>query len=274
VSTGVETPAIIAENLSKRFRVATSSGAGRLMDKLGSLGQRGGDGRVHETTLWALRDVSFSVPRGKVMGVLGRNGSGKTTLMRILARVTAPTEGRAMVYGRVGALFQVGTGFHPELSGRDNVMLSGAILGQSTKQTEEAFERIVDFSEIGEFIDTPVKYYSSGMYMRLAFSVSAHLDAEIMLIDEALSVGDAPFREKCRVRIREIVRGGRTVLLVSHSLETIESLCDLAIVIDKGRLVFDGSAPDGMDFYSDLTGVRRPLPLDPGGVAALAAVGE
>jgi lipopolysaccharide transport system ATP-binding protein len=250
--------AIRVEGISKRYQKETAAGTGSLVDRLGSiLGGRVAHGR-EASQLWALRDVSFAVPRGTVMGVLGRNGSGKTTLMRILARVTAPTEGRAVIHGRVGALFQVGTGFHPELSGRDNVMLSGAILGQAPRQTQAAFDRIVEFSEIADFIDTPVKYYSSGMYLRLAFSVSAHLDAEVMLIDEALSVGDAPFQEKCRARIREIVRGGRTVMLVTHSAQTIADLCDGAIVLDHGRLVFEGTTMEALASYQRVSGHADP----------------
>lgn len=249
--------AIRVEGISKRYRLATARGAGSLKDSLGvKLRRSGVPDDDHD--LWALRDVSFQVARGTVVGVLGRNGSGKTTLMRILARVTGPTEGRAVIAGRVGALFQVGTGFHPELSGRDNVMFSGALLGQAPRQTEAVFDRIVEFSEIGEFIDEPVKYYSSGMYVRLAFSVAAHLDAEIMLIDEALSVGDGQFQLKCRERIREIVRDGRTVMLVTHGLQTIRDLCDRALVLDHGRLEFEGPTEDALVAYSTITGIEVP----------------
>jgi lipopolysaccharide transport system ATP-binding protein len=247
--------AIEVVQLSKRYDLHATGGAGSLKDRLGRMARSGRNGQSDDGAIWALRDVSFGVPRGTVMGVLGRNGSGKTTLMQILARVTAPTAGRAVIRGRVGALFQVGTGFHPELSGRDNVMLSGAILGIDDRRLAEAFDRIVDFAEIGDFIDTPVKHYSSGMYVRLAFSVSAHLDADIMLIDEALSVGDAGFQEKCRDRIREIVGDGRTVLLVTHNIEQALELCERAIVLDTGKVAFDGPVAGAVTVYQELSRV-------------------
>jgi ABC-type polysaccharide/polyol phosphate transport system ATPase subunit len=193
--------------------------------------------------------ASVAIPEGARVGVVGRNGSGKTTLMKILSRVTAPTEGRAIVRGRVGALLQVGTGFHPELSGRDNIGLSGAILGMSQQEIQRYHEAIVEFSEIGDFLDTPVKHYSSGMFSRLAFSVSAHLPSEVLLVDEALSVGDAAFREKSKRRIREVVTAGRTVLFVSHTAETVVELCDSAIVLDAGRLMFWGDTVEAITVY-------------------------
>jgi lipopolysaccharide transport system ATP-binding protein len=180
---------------------------------------------------------------------MGRNGSGKTTLMKILARVTAPTEGCATIRGRVGALLQVGIGFHPELSGRDNIALSGAILGISRAEIAEKHDQIVEFAEIGRFLDTPVKHYSSGMFTRLAFSVSSHLTAEVMLVDEVLSVGDAAFKRKCEDRIRQVVIEGRTVMLVSHSAETVRTLCDSVIVLHEGTVRFTGSTSEGADFY-------------------------
>jgi lipopolysaccharide transport system ATP-binding protein len=252
-------PAVEAEGLAKRYRMGYARGGGRLMDRVGAMvlgGRR--KAAAAEPFVWALRDVSFTVPHGQVKGVLGRNGSGKTTLMRILARVTAPTEGRAVIDGRVGALFQVGTGFHPELSGRDNIALSGAILGMDPKRTEGLFERIVAFSEIGDFLDTPVKQYSTGMYTRLAFAVSAHLDAEVMLVDEVLSVGDARFQDKSRARIREIVRDGRTVMYVSHNMPAVRDICDSAMVLEEGRVAFDGSTDDAIAFYQELNKQSRP----------------
>jgi lipopolysaccharide transport system ATP-binding protein len=201
-------------------------------------------------TIWALHDVSFDVERGEVLGVLGRNGSGKSTLMKILARITSPTEGEALTRGRVGALLEIGTGFHPELSGRDNIALSGAILGMSRREIASVFDEIVDFAEIGLFLDTPVKHYSSGMYLRLAFSVSVNLAAEIMLIDEVLAVGDAAFQLKCRDRIRKAVIEGRTVMFVSHNMTSVAELCNRAIVLEQGRMLFDGSTAEAMDLYT------------------------
>ena len=245
--------AIEVRGIGKRYQVGTGRRAGSLMDVAGSIihpgrrvQRRGADG------LWALRNVSFDVHHGQVKGVLGRNGAGKTTLMQVLARVTAPTEGRAVIHGRVGALFQVGTGFHPELSGRDNITLSGAILGMDATRIESLYQDIADFSEVGDFLDMPVKHYSSGMYMRLAFSVSAHLDAEIMLVDEVLSVGDSRFQAKSRGRIREIVRDGRTVLYVSHNMSAVREICESAIVLEDGQVAFDGSTDDAIRFYETL----------------------
>jgi ABC-type polysaccharide/polyol phosphate transport system ATPase subunit len=246
--------AIEARGIGKRYRIGSGGRGATIRDRVGSrLGGRDREPPPDETTVWALRDVSFKVPPGKVLGVVGRNGSGKTTLMRILSRVTAPTEGSAIVRGRVGALFQVGTGFHPELTGRENIALSGTILGMTDEETRAAFDEIVDFAEVGDFLDTPVKHYSSGMYMRLAFSVSAHLQAEILLIDEALAVGDLGFREKSSEHIRSMVRSGRTVVLVTHSLSTIKEMCDQAIVLDGGKLLFDGGTREAIDFYRDLS---------------------
>ena len=233
-----------AAGLGKQYRVGAAAN-GSLYDRIAR--NRGSGDRA--STLWALRDIKFEVSAGEVLGVLGRNGSGKSTLMKILARVTSPTEGEAMTRGRVGALLQVGTGFHPELSGRDNLRLSGAILGMTSEEIDSVADEVVAFAEIDEFLDTPVKHYSSGMYMRLAFSVSAHMAAEIMLIDEVLSVGDAAFQRKCQQRIRQLVGEGRTVLFVSHSMVSVRSLCDRAIVLDHGQLLFEGETDKAAEFY-------------------------
>jgi ABC-type polysaccharide/polyol phosphate transport system ATPase subunit len=246
--------AVRVVELGKRYEIGVRRASGRLYDKLGStVGGLAGRPRENEAahTIWALRDVTFDVPRGHVMGIIGRNGSGKSTLMKLLARVTAPTEGRAEVSGRVGALLQVGAGFHPELTGRDNIALSGAILGMSRAEISALEDRIIDFSEIEEFIDTPVKHYSSGMFLRLAFSVSSHLAAEVMLIDEVLAVGDAAFQEKCRQRIQTIVGEGRTVLLVTHSMSSIRSICHSALVLDSGHVRFIGQPHDAVAFYEN-----------------------
>lgn len=245
----VERPVIEVSNLGKRYHIVAQPGTGGLYDTVGRLFGRRSAAVEAAETLWALRDVDFSVPAGHVVGVLGRNGSGKTTLMKILARVTAPSEGCATVRGRVGALLEVGVGFHPELSGRDNIALSGAILGATTAEVTARHDQIVEFSEIGRFLDTPVKHYSSGMYMRLAFSVSAHLTSEVMLVDEVLSVGDEAFRKKCEERIRELVLEGRTVMFVSHDTDSVRDLCNTAMVIHQGRLLFNGSTQEAADLY-------------------------
>jgi lipopolysaccharide transport system ATP-binding protein len=240
--------AVRVVNVAKRYQIGVRPG-GSLYDRVSSPFARRGANRPARAEIWALKDVSFEVPRGVVVGVLGRNGSGKSTLMKILARVTAPTEGTAEITGRLSALLQVGTGFHPELTGRDNIALSGAILGMAREEIRAVEQEVIDFAEIDDFLDTPVKHYSSGMYMRLAFSVSAHMEAEIMLLDEVLAVGDASFQTKCHQRIRALVESGRTVLFVSHQMASVKALCDSAIVLDRGRLVFDGSTESSVNHY-------------------------
>lgn len=192
--------------------------------------------------IWALKDVSFEIRRGEVVGIIGRNGAGKSTLLKILSRITEPTEGEARVYGRVGSLLEVGTGFHPELSGRENIYLSGAILGMKKKEIERNFDAIVDFAEVEKFIDTSVKHYSSGMYMRLAFSVAAHLEPEILTVDEILAVGDAAFQKKCLGKMGDVAQEGRTVLFVSHNMDAIQRLCERCLWFDSGSVVLDGEA--------------------------------
>jgi len=195
-----------------------------------------------EETFWALDDLSFNVRDGEVLGIIGRNGAGKSTLLKILSRITEPTCGEAEIRGRVGSLLEVGTGFHPELTGRENVFLSGAILGMSRSEIRRNFDAIVDFAEIEKFIDTPVKHYSSGMYMRLAFAVAAHLDPEILIVDEVLAVGDLAFQKKCLEKMGDVSRSGRTVLFVSHNMEAIENLCSRVIWLDRGKIVKEGEA--------------------------------
>lgn len=202
--------------------------------------------------IWAIRDASFEVQQGQVLGVIGRNGSGKSTLLKILARITSPTEGFAVLGGRVGALLEVGTGFHPDLSGRQNILLSGTMLGMTPREIQRCEAAIIDFAEIGEFIDTPVKHYSSGMFMRLAFAVAAHLEAEIMLVDEVLAVGDAAFQEKCKSKIREIARSGRTILFTSHDMDAIARICGAAIVLERGRIVYQGATSGAVDRYREI----------------------
>ena len=214
-----------------------------------SLSRTGSD---DDNTIWALRDVSFAVETGEVLGIIGRNGAGKSTLLKILSRITPPTEGRAILNGRVSSLLEIGTGFHPELTGRENVYLNGTILGMRKAEVDRKFDEIVAFAEVEKFIDTPVKRYSSGMRVRLAFAVSAHLDSEILLVDEVLAVGDAAFQEKCKARILTLVKDeGRTVLFVSHSMESVLELCDSAIVLDRGRLLHQGATAEAVRVYEE-----------------------
>ncbi len=198
---------------------------------------------------WALKDVSFEVKRGEVLGIIGRNGAGKTTLLKILSRITDPTEGRVRLRGRVASLLEVGTGFHPELTGRENIFLNGAILGMTRAEIKSKFDEIVDFAEIERFLDTPVKRYSSGMYVRLAFAVAAHLEPEILLVDEVLAVGDAEFQRKCLGKMHDVARGGRTVLFVSHNMAPIATLTQRALLINCGNLLFEGPSANTIEKY-------------------------
>lgn len=204
---------------------------------------------VKKDELWALRGVTFKVQPGEVLGVIGRNGAGKSTLLKIFSRITQPTVGRVELRGRVGSLLEVGTGFHPELTGRENVFLNGAILGMSRREIASKFDEIVAFAEIERFLDTPVKRYSSGMYTRLAFAVASHLEPEILIVDEVLAVGDASFQKKCLGRMGQVSREGRTVLFVSHNMMAVKSLCDRAVLLDKGKVMLDGSVDDIVDAY-------------------------
>ncbi len=198
---------------------------------------------------WALNEVSFQVYQGECVGIIGRNGAGKSTLLKVLSRITAPTSGDIRLRGRVGSLLEVGTGFHPELTGRENISLNGAILGMSHKEVARKFDEIVAFADVEKFLDTPVKYYSSGMYMRLAFAVAAHLEPEILIVDEVLAVGDAQFQQKCLGKMGEVARGGRTVLFVSHNMAAVQSLCSRAILLDRGRIAQDGAAAESIRAY-------------------------
>src|SRR5216110_2888379 len=196
--------------------------------------------RKKEEIFWALKDVSVEVKEGEVLGLIGRNGAGKTTLLKILSRITRPTEGWAEIHGRVGSLLEVGTGFHPELTGRENAFLSGAILGMSKREIASKFDEIVAFAELEKFMDTPVKHYSSGMYVRLAFAVAAHLEPEILVIDEVLAVGDAAFQKKCLGKMGDVAKEGRTVLFVSHNMAAVTQLCRNAIHLQNGRVIDSG----------------------------------
>lgn len=248
------TISISVENLSKQYRLGVIGNrtlyedlnrwwarVRGLPDPIAKIGEVNHGNRTDDL-LWALRDVSFTVNHGEVLGVIGRNGAGKSTLLKILSKVTGPTSGQIKMRGRIASLLEVGTGFHPELTGRENIYLNGAILGMSRDEITKKFDEIISFSEVEKFVDTPVKRYSSGMYVRLAFAVAAHLDPEIMVVDEVLAVGDAAFQRKCLGKLSENASEGRTVLFVSHNMAAINRLCSRAILLDKGELVADGSA--------------------------------
>jgi lipopolysaccharide transport system ATP-binding protein len=207
--------------------------------------------------IWALKDVSFEVKHGEAVGIIGRNGAGKSTLLKILCRITEPTRGRATVYGRVGSLLEVGTGFHPDLTGRENVYLNGTILGMKKREINARFDEIVDFAGVEKFIDTPVKRYSSGMRVRLAFSVAAHLEPEILIVDEVLAVGDAEFQKKCLGKMSQVACAGRTVLFVSHNMHAIRRLCTRVLMLEGGRCILDGGADNVVDQYLNNAGSEK-----------------
>jgi len=243
--------AIEVKGLGKRFDIgATAPGGYKLLtesitERIKTIGRR-----PPTREFWALRDVSFEVERGETFGIIGHNGAGKSTLLKILSKVTPPTEGKAKLRGRIGALLEVGTGFHPELTGRENVFLNGAILSMKRHEIISRFDEIVEFADIGPFLETPVKRYSSGMKMRLAFSVAAHLQPEILIIDEVLSVGDIAFQEKCLGRMEAAAGEGRTVVFISHNLASVRGLCDRALMLSGGRVVATGSAEEVVDAYA------------------------
>jgi lipopolysaccharide transport system ATP-binding protein len=256
--------AIRVEHLAKQYRLGAMRGAftyGSLRETVSdaaavwwrrlSAGQAATDSNNAggRRFIWALDDVSFSVPQGEVVGIIGRNGAGKSTLLKILSRITRPTRGVAEFRGRLGSLLEVGTGFHPELTGRDNLYLNGAILGMRRAEIQRKFDAIVDFSGVSAFIDTPVKRYSSGMYVRLAFAVAAHLDPEILVVDEVLAVGDAAFQKQCLGKMQEVSRTGRTVLFVSHNMPAVTRLCSRAILLADGRIVEDGTVEQVVSTY-------------------------
>jgi len=248
--------AIRVEGLGKQFRIGTPERYRTLRDTVTDtisapfrFLRNGGSAKAPADTIWALKDISFDVKVGEVVGIIGRNGSGKSTLLKILSRITEPTEGHAEIHGRVGSLLEVGTGFHPELTGRENIFLNGAILGMAKAEIQRKFDEIVAFSEVDKFIDTPVKHYSSGMYLRLAFAVAAHMEPEILIVDEVLAVGDQKFQEKCLSKMDEVGRQGRTVLFVSHSMSSIQSLCQRVIVLERGKVKQDAATADSMMEY-------------------------
>ena len=218
-------------------------------------------GHEDEDAFWAIRHVSFDVQRGEVLGLVGRNGAGKSTLLKVLSRITEPTEGRAVLRGRVASLLEVGTGFHPELSGRENIYLNGAILGMRKREIERKFDAIVDFAEVERFLDTPVKRYSSGMYVRLAFAVAAHLEPEVLIVDEVLAVGDASFQKKCLGKMGDVVREGRTVLFVSHNMDAVMALCTKVLLVKDGTVTHPVSPEEGVRQYLALSNASVDLPL-------------
>lgn len=258
-------PIIKVENIGKQYRLG-SVGTGTLSHdinrwwKTSILGKEDPYlkvGEVNDRTqtggsdyVWALQDINFEVQRGEILGIIGKNGAGKSTLLKLLSRVTAPTTGKITCHGRIASLLEVGTGFHPELTGRENIYLNGAILGMTKKEIAAKFNEIVDFSGCDKYIDTPVKRYSSGMYVRLAFAVAAHLEPDILVVDEVLAVGDAEFQKKAIGKMQEVsAQGGRTVLFVSHNMASVKTLCARAVVLEHGSVVFDGSANTGVDYY-------------------------
>ena len=244
--------AIRCENLSKRYRIGSPERYRTLRDAISNTALapfRRSKNNSHNGHIWALQDVCCEIKRGEVTGIIGLNGAGKSTLLRILSRITAPTRGVAKIYGRVGSLLEVGTGFHPELTGRENVYLNGAILGMQKSEIDRKFDEIVAFAEVERFLDTPVKRYSSGMYVRLAFGVAAHLETEVLLVDEVLAVGDAQFQKKCFAKMQEIGTQGRTILFVSHNMAAVRSICEQALIIEKGRVVAQGEIDATIDRY-------------------------
>jgi lipopolysaccharide transport system ATP-binding protein len=257
---------IIVEGLSKKYRIGKREPYQYLRDiilervrKFFSFGRD--DKGKDEQYIWALKDVSFEVKEGEVVGIIGRNGAGKSTLLKILSKITYPTKGYAIVRGSIGSMLEVGIGFHPELTGRENIFLYGTILGMKRKEIERKFDQIVEFSGLSDFIDTPVKYYSSGMYVRLAFATAAHLQTDILLVDEVLAVGDAEFQKRCLNKMGEVKKEGRTVLFVSHNIPAILNLCPRAILLDAGKIILDGPANYVIDKYLQTSSEITKIPL-------------
>ena len=254
--------AIQVEGLSKRYEIGAEQRRhdtlrDLMVDKLSGLLRQNGRVGAAEKFIWALKDISFEVREGEVVGLIGSNGAGKSTLLKILSRITEPMEGRAQIHGRVGSLLEVGTGFHPELSGRDNIYLNGAILGMKKTEITGKFDEIVAFAETEKFLDTPVKHYSSGMYLRLAFAVAAHLDPQILLVDEVLAVGDVQFQKKCLGKMQDISKGkGRTILFVSHNMDAVRRLCSKCLLLSHGRLLAHDNTTTVLDRYLSETAIR------------------
>ena len=236
---------ILVENLSKKFVIGSTSTS--LTERITNIFK---SSPAKRKDFWALTDINFEVESGEVLGIIGKNGAGKSTLLKILSQITYPTRGKVIIEGRVSSLLEVGTGFHPELTGKENIFLNGTILGMSRKEVKSKIDEIIDFAGVHKFINTPVKHYSSGMYVRLAFAVAAHLEPEVLIIDEVLAVGDAEFQKKCLGKMQEVAKKGRTVLFVSHNMNAVAGLCNRAIVISNGRLMFDSqNVQDAIAFY-------------------------
>ena len=241
-------PAIAVRGVSKRYLIGHRARPTTMAERVVQM-FRHPFTRDDREVLWALKDCSFDVARGDLVGIIGRNGAGKSTLLKLLSRITEPTAGEILMYGRVGALLEVGTGFHPELTGRENVFLNGTILGMRRREIAARFDEIVAFAEVERFLETPVKHYSSGMYVRLAFAVAAHLEPEILIVDEVLAVGDSEFQRKCLGKMEEVAHAGRTVLFVSHNMQAVSALTRRTLVLDRGACVFDGTTADGIAHY-------------------------
>ena len=272
--------AVRADGISKQYRLGgkhrayktlreTLTSVARAPIRYLTLRRDGSSRKSRRKYIWALKDVSFEVKKGDIVGIIGRNGAGKSTLLKILSRITEPTEGRADLRGRIGSLLEVGTGFHPELTGRENIFLNGAILGMKKTELVRKFDEIVAFAEVETFIDTPVKHYSSGMFLRLAFAVAAHLEPKILLVDEVLAVGDAMFQKKCLGKMGEVAKEGRTVLFVSHNMGAIRSLCNRGIVLNEGGILYNGGVGKSIEEYYRSIGILKldhhePMPLGNG----------
>lgn len=243
--------AVEITNISKRYRIGHQAGYATLRDTIASRANKMLKRESKTTTedFWALKDISLTIAEGQRIGIIGRNGAGKSTLLKIISRITSPTTGEIKLHGRVASLLEVGTGFHPELTGRENIYLNGAILGMTQKEIQRKFDEIVTFAEIEKFLDTPVKRYSSGMYVRLAFAVAAHLDSDILIVDEVLAVGDAQFQKKCLGKMQDVAGQGRTVLFVSHNMAAISQLCERAILLRNGKIIADGQPEKIIDDY-------------------------
>lgn len=241
--------AVSVRNLSKSYQIAHNAANHTTLGEVLFSRLKKPLQQVEREEFWALKDLSFDIKRGDVVGIIGRNGAGKSTLLKILSQITEPTRGKVELYGRVGSLLEVGTGFHAELTGRENIFLNGSVLGMQRREIQRQFDAIVAFAGVEKFLDTPVKRYSSGMSVRLAFAVAAHLEPEIMIVDEVLSVGDADFQQKCLGKISEIAASGRTVLFVSHHLHTVTNLCNVGLVLANGQFVFQGQSEEAVHLY-------------------------
>jgi lipopolysaccharide transport system ATP-binding protein len=248
-------PIIEVRNLSKKYKIGERQRYLSLRDSVSNIfssKNTEGSVQINKSEFWALDDVNFDIQAGESVGIIGRNGAGKSTLLKILSRITPPTKGSVILRGRMASLLEVGTGFHPELTGRENVFMNGSILGLKKREIEAKFDEIVDFSGVEQFIDTPLKHFSSGMQLRLAFSVAAHLEPEILVIDEVLAVGDAEFQKRCLGKMDEVSRSGRTVLFVSHSMSHVQQLCNRGIILDKGKSIYTGDIIECLETYKDL----------------------